>query len=146
VHVRVCLDSLTWREGLVRLSASLGCGIDLENALRIAHHLQNLAPPPYSRWALCALDDAGFEGLLGNGTFDLAAAALIGPALQHEARAGEGPAQARVWLDDRGPSCAADGPSAALALVAAWTGFALARLDESPSLSGQAGASSHKSA
>lgn len=143
-----CLDSLTWRAGLARLSALLAGGVPTANALRIAHHLENLAPPPYSDVARCGVNDRQFERLLEQGALAEAAIALIGPALRHTIDTG---GNARVWAEASGSARAESGSTTALALLRAWTGFMLDRCDESPSLTGQipagqAGASSHKSA
>ncbi|QYU69633.1 hypothetical protein J4558_05695 [Leptolyngbya sp. 15MV] len=132
----MCLDSVTWRESLIRFSAWVVLGARPDNALRLAHYLQNLAPPPFNAWARCGLDDDGFEALLDRGELETAAEMLIGPALRHavSGRAGRGRKIARVWRDgDRAVSTAHD-RDVPLALVKAWTGFMLERFDRSQSL------------
>lgn len=114
-------------------------GIAPENALRIAYHLDRLAPEQCAAWTGGPIDNADFEALLAQGSLEMAADALMGRMREAGMAAhGRAPGSAFAFA----PADAV----APLARVAEWTGFMLDRLDESPSLRDQAGASSQRSA
>jgi len=143
MHDCATLDGVTWRECLVRFAAALSDGIAPANALRMARFLHDLAPPPHTVWMDCSVGEDEYEAMLERREFEQAATALIGSALNDlldarwHRRTPGGKGEAGM------ASIAMDPP---LALLGAWTAFLLDRLDESPSLAAQAGASSHRSA
>lgn len=141
-----CLDGPTWRACVCHFAAMAQGAAPVANVLRVAFYLQNLAPPPYSSWARCPVDEAGFESMLAIGDNDSAARAIVGPQLQCDVAIAQGITSAKVWLDGSRATCTAHDPDQARALVKAWIGCALVLLDCAPSLASQPGSSSHRSA
>lgn len=132
----VYLDRVTWHESLTRFSAWVAADPPPENALRLAHHLQNLAPAPFSAWNLCAIDDASYEKLLICGDLKSAAKMLLGPRLRHSVRSrarGYG-VTVRVWCPGNAAVAVARDADIPRALVKAWAGYALARLEDDRSI------------
>lgn len=86
--------------------------------------------------------------MLAVGDLESVAVAVLGPVLRYAiASAGRpGITRAKVWIDDIEVAGRADDPSPPRALIKAWLGCVLALLDRAPSIGGQPGDSSHRSA
>jgi hypothetical protein len=116
------LDSQTWfREIEALLDRARRSLIDVEEQLRHAYHLMQMAPSPIREIIRPACDESRFEQLLDCAAFESAALALIPEPLKYSiARECDTRVLAAVALpgDDTGHFSAADG--CASALLQAW--------------------------
>lgn len=94
----------------------------IENSLRHAAHLVQLAPIAYRRVMPPVLEEDAFEALLASGDFDSAARQLFGPptALLIETRADGSPLRAIVGCPILKRPVDGAGDSAAAAMLDAW--------------------------
>jgi hypothetical protein len=119
------LDSIIWFER-IELVASGALG--LENSLRHAAHLLQLAPAPFRGVMRWATDEENFEALLEAGEFGSAARHLLAQPTSLTLENGNETGQVRATI-----RCAAlhrviegFGPTEAAAILSVWTSCALA--------------------
>jgi hypothetical protein len=116
------LEPVAWLATLDSLARQVPIGeAALPPALRRGFHLVQLAPRPLRHILGSSVGEAEFEALLARGALLQAAEALVGQGLASSIRtAASGLVQAEVRFTDGTAVCRASGPTAALALFAAW--------------------------
>ena len=109
----------------------------VENALRHAAHLVQLAPTPFRAAVRLGVDEKGFEALLDAGDFDNAAHHLIGQpaALSVERNLHQPEYHATINCSILGRAIRGNGETVATAILEAWTTCLLGlRLQYGPDL------------
>lgn len=127
------LEPELWFAALAQLSRRLAsaAGSGVENLLRHAYHLVQLAPAPLRTVLRCELDEASFEALLESGAVDSAAVALVGPPAGFSLRCTTG-SQRRIFqasvniAGQSKPPADTSSESLACALLGAWVDALLA--------------------
>lgn len=110
-----------WFERILKIAnGQLG---SVENGLRHAFHLLQLAPVPFKRALTSESDEDGFEALLEAGAFDAAARRLAGDstAVTVEAVGEGGNYRATINFPNRGCAISGRGDNEASAILNAWT-------------------------
>jgi hypothetical protein len=98
----------------------------IENSLRHAAHMAQLAPAGFRQHVGLGIDEAAFEALLDSGDFDTAARHLLPPVVSIERGAEGGRITAATKLPSLNRTACGSGETIASAILAAWTACLLA--------------------
>ena len=115
------LSSEIWFERIGLIAAGVLAGV--EQSLRHAYHLQQIAPRALRESIQPAIGEDDFEELLASGDFGAAARSLVGKPMSLDVQAGNDALEkiAIVACGQRREAARGRGPTEALAILDAWS-------------------------